>query len=138
MASTFRLWTTKDVTTCTELMPTFNNSRQNCQHRKMKTVEQKFNEERLNGPASCLAYQRLCEKSRHVSQCQHPELKFLLAEVMRAAAAAAAGGQMELLSTTDFLPVMIFPVDRFLKLFSPIILQLFDESGKNCGLPTMQ
>ena len=50
MASTYRLWTTKDVTTCTELMPTFNNSRQNCQHRKMKTVEQRFIEERLNGP----------------------------------------------------------------------------------------
>ena len=48
MASSFSLWTTKDVTTCTE--PTFNNSRHNCQHRKMKTVEQKFNEKRLNGP----------------------------------------------------------------------------------------
>ena len=129
MASSFSLWTTKDVTTCTE--PTFNNSRHNCQHRKMKTVEQRLDDERLNGPASCLAYQRLCEKSRHVNQCQHPELNFLLAEVMRAAAAAAAaGGQMDLLSTTDFLPVMIFPIDRFLKLFSPIILQLFDVSGK--------
>ena len=102
----------------------------------MKTVEQSFDDELLNEPASCLAYQRLCEKSRHVNQCQHPELKFLLAEVMRAA--AAAGGQMDLLSTTDFLPVMIFPIDRFLKLFSPIILQLFDESGKKCGHPTIQ